>query len=183
MNKLITILIIYIILILITPKKYKWYLPTIPVYKNNELELLEVEEMVLNRSPNDVSFFKKTDESVAYAFSKIVPESTEQLRSMITSTYIVGIIYFFKYTINRPRPKQYKKSLDTLHSDTADTPAYPAGHAFQAYYLAKVLGKKYPYIQSQLDNIAMECDLTRVKAGIHYPSDGQFSKKLVDTFF
>ena len=43
--------------------------------------------------------------------------------------------------------------------------------------------KKYPYIKPQLDNIARECDLTRVKAGIHYPSDGQFSKKLVDTFF
>ena len=46
MNKLITILIIYIILILITPKKYKWYLPTIPVYKNNEQEVLEVEQMI-----------------------------------------------------------------------------------------------------------------------------------------
>tara|TARA_Y100000992_G_C21269975_1_gene496127 strand:- start:1661 stop:2212 length:552 start_codon:yes stop_codon:yes gene_type:complete len=183
MNIFIIILIVYIILILVTPKKYKWYLPTIPVYKNNEQELLEVEDMILNRSPNDVSFFKKTDESVVYAFSNIVPESTEQLRSMATSVYVVSIIYFFKYTINRPRPKQYNKSLNILHSNSADTPAYPAGHAFQAYYLAKVLGKKYPYIQPQLDNIARECDLTRVKAGIHYPSDGQFSKTLVDTFF
>ena len=50
MNLLIIILIVYIILILVTPKKYKWYLPTIPVYKNNEQELLEVEDMILNLS-------------------------------------------------------------------------------------------------------------------------------------
>tara|TARA_Y100000816_G_scaffold292290_1_gene286806 strand:- start:1456 stop:2007 length:552 start_codon:yes stop_codon:yes gene_type:complete len=183
MNKSIVILIVYIILILVTPKKYIWYLPTIPIYKNNEEEILEVERMVLNRSHNDVRFFKETDRSVSYAFSNIVPESIEQLDTMITRTYVTSIIYFFKYTINRARPKQYNNSLDILHSNSADTPSYPAGHAFQAYYLAKVLGKKYPYIKHQLDNIARECDLTRVKAGIHYPSDGDFSKKLVDTFF
>ena len=183
MNIFITILIVYIILILITPKKYKWYLPTIPVYKNNEQEVLDVEQAILNRSLDDVRFFNKTDESVVHAFSSVVHESKEQLKSIITSTYVISIIYFFKYTINRARPKQYNNSLDILHSNTADTPSYPAGHAFQAYYLAKVLGKKYPYNKSQLDNIARECDLTRVKAGIHYPSDGQFSKKLVDIFF
>lgn len=183
MNILIIILVIYIILILITPKKYKWYLPTIPVYKNNELEVLEVEQMVLNRSPNDVSFFKKTDESIVYAFSNIVPESNTQLRKLTTNFKILNFIRFFKYTINRPRPNQYNKSLEVLYSTTADTPAYPAGHALQAYYLAKILGKKYPYIKSQLDNIAYQCDIVRVKAGLHYPSDGQFSKVLVDTFF
>ena len=88
-----------------------------------------------------------------------------------------------KMHYNRPRPYQYNKSLQVLYSTTADTPAYPAGHALQAYYLAKILGKKYPYIKSQLDNIAYQCDIVRVKAGLHYPSDGQFSKVLIDTFF
>ena len=67
--------------------------------------------------------------------------------------------------------------LNVLPSKTADTPAFPAGHAFQAYYLVKILGKKYPHIKSELDNIAYDCDLTRIKDGIHYPSDGEFSKK------
>ena len=181
--KIIIIFIVYILLLLLTPKKYKWYLPTIPIYKNNKEEALEVKNMVLNRTSNDVQFFNKTDESVAYAFSKIVPESVKQLRSMATSTYVKAVIKFFKYSINRPRPYQIDESLNYFDTPTGRTPSMPAGHAFQAYYLAKVLGKKYPYIQSQLDNIAYQCDLTRVKAGIHYPSDGQFSKKLVDTFF
>ena len=91
MNIFITILIAYIIVILITPKKYKWYLPTIPVYKNNEQEVLEVEQMVLNRSPEDVKFFNKTDESIVHAFSNVVPESKEHLRLRLSGVFI----YFF----------------------------------------------------------------------------------------
>ena len=32
------------------------------------------------------------------------------------------------------------------------------------------------------EKIAEECNITRVKAGLHYPSDGIFSKRLVDIF-
>ena len=53
----------------------------------------------------------------------------------------------------------------------------------QAYFLAKILSKKYPNKKDILDNIAYNCDLTRVKAGLHYPSDGKFSKFLIDTIF
>ena len=72
---------------------------------------------------------------------------------------------------------------DQLDLDTAQTPAFPAGHTFQAYYLSKYLSKKYPKKKEIFENIAKECDLTRVKAGLHYPSDGEFSKKLVDILF
>jgi hypothetical protein len=70
-----------------------------------------------------------------------------------------------------------------LKSVSANTPAYPAGHAFQAYYLAKKLGKSYPELQPQLDAIAERCNSVRIKAGLHYPSDGQFSKQLVNIFY
>ena len=42
--------------------------------------------------------------------------------------------------------------------------------------------KKYPEKKQLFDKIAEECNLTRIKAGIHYPSDGEFSKRLVDIF-
>ena len=80
-------------------------------------------------------------------------------------------------------PKQILPDLDVLTSTTAHTPAYPAGHAFQAYYLAHTLGKKYPDLQDKLNEIAEQCDSTRVKAGLHYPSDGEFSKHLITLFF
>ena len=41
----------------------------------------------------------------------------------------------------------------------------------------------YPEKKQLFLDIAKECDLTRVKAGLHYPSDGKFSKQFVDFFF
>jgi len=49
--------------------------------------------------------------------------------------------------------------------------------------LAKALGEKYPHLQNELNLIAEKCDQVRVKAGLHYPSDGEFAKKLVNIFF
>ena len=183
MNIWIIILVVYIILILITPKKYKWYLPTIPVYPNNEKEVILVKQAIKNQNKSDLDFHNLIDSSVAHAFAKMVPDNQEQLRAMYTKFHIQFTILFFKYLINRPRPIQIDPSLNVDKSNTSNTPSYPAGHAFQAYYLAKILGKKYPYLQQQLDNLAYQCDVTRVKAGLHFPSDGQFSKTLVDTFF
>lgn len=163
-------------------KKYIWFLPAIPIYPNNEQDALQVKRAINTRTMGDEEFFKLTDPSVSYAFVKVVPETITILNSIITQSHITFIILFFKYFINRARPNQILLDLDVLASRTANTPAYPAGHAFQAYYLALILGKKYPELQTKLDEIAEQCDSTRVKAGLHYPSDGDFSKKLVSFF-
>ena len=44
--------------------------------------------------------------------------------------------------------------------------------------LASHLSKKYPEKKELFDSIAAKCDECRVKAGIHYKSDGEFSKRL-----
>lgn len=180
---ILLLFIIYVLMLVFTSKKYKWFLPTIPVYPDNEKEIILVKRAVKNQSKNDLDFHNQTDASISHVFAKMVPEDHKELEAMITKFHIVSIIYFFKYSINRPRPIQIDPSLNIDKSYTANTPSYPAGHAFQAYYLAKILGKKYPYLQQQLDNLAYQCDNTRVKAGLHFPSDGQFSKTLVQMLF
>ena len=77
---------------------------------------------------------------------------------------------------------QVNKNIKPIDISTAQTPAYPAGHAFQAYYLAKILSKKYPERKHIFDHIAEQCNLSRIKAGLHYPSDGEFAKKIVDLY-
>lgn len=179
-GKLIYILIIYIILLIILPNGYIKFIPSIPLYPDNNKEVKLVKYYISQRTDNDVKFFKLTDYSVVNAFINIVPESYNNLKKIEDSVQL--IILFLKYFINRERPKNIINNLSILNSKTADTPAYPAGHAFQAYYLAKQLSKKYPEKKNLLDNIAKECDLCRIKAGLHYPSDGEFSKYLVDKF-
>ena len=171
---LITLLIIY----LYTLPRYVIYLPTIPVYNNSEAD--EVYEITKKRNFEDVRFFELTDDSIIPAFLPYINECYEEIEKITTSYTVYIILILTKYTINRPRPYQINKNIDNLDSKTGYTPAMPAGHAFQAYYLAAILSKRYPHKKQKFDEIAKKCDDCRVKAGIHYPSDGVFSKKIVN---
>lgn len=171
---LITLLIIY----LYTLPRYVIYLPTIPVYNNSEAD--EVYEITKKRNFEDVRFFELTDDSITPAFLPYINESYEEIEKITTSYNVYIILILTKYTINRPRPYQINKNIENLDSKTGFTPAMPAGHAFQAYYLAAILSKRYPHKKQKFDEIAKKCDDCRVKAGIHYPSDGVFSKKIVN---
>ena len=87
-------------------------------------------------------------------------------------------ILAIKNLVNRARPYQISDEVDVLHSISANTSAFPAGHAAQAYILANYLIKIYPEQKNAIEKLADKCDECRVKAGLHYPSDGYYSKIL-----
>lgn len=173
-----TYIIFFIIIFLYTRPRYISFLPTLPFYDNNEAAV--VYKKTLYRTQEEIEFFKLTDPSITFGFLPHVNESEKELRDIIIHPFVIYIIFFFKYTINRPRPYQINTNIKYLHSNTGSTPALPAGHAFQAYYLAHILTKKYPQKKNLFNTIAEKCDDVRVKAGIHYPSDGQMSKTIVN---
>tara|TARA_Y100000389_G_scaffold204242_1_gene255785 strand:+ start:301 stop:855 length:555 start_codon:yes stop_codon:yes gene_type:complete len=184
MNKTLVFTILIIIVLIISnlsTKRYYYFLPTIPIYPNNKLEVQEVKKYINNRTQSDIDFFYKTNKSVSAAFLPYVKENLKELNSIIHEPNI--IILSFKYFFNRARPNQIDSTIEPLNISTAQTPAYPAGHAFQAYYLAKKLSKKYPHLTKIFNEIANECDITRVKAGLHYPSDGNFARYLVNKLY
>lgn len=160
---------------------YYPYFPSIPVYPKNEIE--QVVKSINTRTQEDVDFFYKTNHGVHFAFLPFVNENASELRSIIDNPFTKLIIFSNKYLINRARPEQIDKSIKPLNKDTAKTPAYPAGHAFQAYLLYKKLSKKYPDKEKLLLNLAFKCDYCRIKAGLHYPSDGEYSRQLVNIFY
>ena len=86
---------------------------------------------------------------------------------MITSVEVTTPIYALKYMINRARPHQVS-DITPIPSKPQIHPAYPSGHAYQAYYLAKRLGNKYPDRKTQLESLAEDCAMARVYAGLHY---------------
>jgi len=177
-KRIILIVVIYFVYKLFNG--YNPYLPSLPIYPNNKKELKIVEQAVENRTQKDIAFFHKTNQSVIDAFVGIVPETRSQLRKLKNSqNYIIN---FFKYTINRRRPYQLNPKLNVINIKTAQTPSYPAGHAYQSYLIAKKLSKVYPEKKELLYDTARKCDECRIKAGIHYPSDGTFSKILVNLF-
>ena len=148
------------------------------MYPNNKKEIQKLKKIIDNRNKSDIDFFYLTNESVSYAFKPYVFESINQLDAISTSQNFV--ILLLKYIINRARPEQIDKNIIPLNKNTAMTPAYPAGHSYQAYLLSKYLSKKYPNKRELFRKIALRCDDCRVKAGLHYPSDGEFSRYIVD---
>ena len=180
------LLLLYVIVLLLSPERYIYFYPTIPVYPDNSQESLVVQRYTESIIPYYRDLFTLTDPSVSYAFSQIVPKSVKELDEIILQPNVRFPILFFKYTINRCRPKKMIPELHVLKSETADTPAYPSGHAYQAYVLAKRLSENYPDNpdkQETLWKLADDCALARVYAGLHYPSDNNFSKTLVKILY
>lgn len=180
--KIIVLVLVFLFLVVgFFHKRYFLLLPTIPIYPNNNIEISRVKEEINDRTQKDIDFFYLTNQSVAYAFK---PHVNDSLEFLINKTLEPNkLIIFLKYLFNRARPNQLDKSIIPLDISTAKTPSFPAGHAFQAYYLEKYLSNIYPEKKSLFLSIAKECDDTRVKAGLHYPSDGIFSKHIVNSLY
>tara|TARA_B100000674_G_C37651800_1_gene828292 strand:+ start:188 stop:685 length:498 start_codon:yes stop_codon:yes gene_type:complete len=161
-----------------TGVRYKWYLPTIRfLYPDSYIEANKVVKQIETRTQEDIDFFTLTDNSVIYAFRDIVPNIELEYLRKIANSQDKKII-LLKNFINRPRPYQMSSRILPLRSTTAHTPAFPAGHAAQAYILANYLQKKYPHKKKIFEKIADKCNDCRIKAGLHYPSDGIYSKMI-----
>lgn len=191
------IVIIYIILLSINKRFYWWY-PSINMnllcysksYPNNCAEInIIMNDYIIKRNKSDIDFFYLTDNNIAIAFEDIIKKNEmkkEEMNKIITSSRIINIIMAYKNIYNRARPSQMapniinKENGILLNSKTADTPSYPSGHAFQSYYLGKILSKKFPEKKEEIMKIARRCGDIRIIGGLHYPSDRDFAYWLVD---
>lgn len=169
---------------MISRKRYYSHLPTTSgVYPDNRIEIEQVEQAISARTKHDVDAHVLTDESVVPLFVRVLRNNgihvnQRVLKSIILQPKHLSTIQRLKRKHNRARPWQIK-IIDNLESATAHTPAYPAGHAYQAWVLYRVLSSQHPSLKQELYNTAKYCDRIRVLAGLHYPSDGKYSKKLV----
>ena len=176
--------LIYFILMSLQPPRYNMWYPTIKSsYPNNAREIgIMVRDYFPKRTPENIQFFKLTDPSPLEAFrEKLTEEQFQKLKKEVKSPAIVGKINFYKKLYNRARPFQVAPQIvDALHSTTANTPAYPSGHAFQSYYAAKLLSQWEPTRKKEWGAIAERVANIRIIAGLHYPSDRDFARRLVD---
>ena len=150
-KKIVTVVVfatfLYFILLSLQPVRYYIWYPTISAYPNNGREIRTMmRDYFPKRTQENIQFFKLTDPSPIEAFKeKISEEQFQRLKKEVTSRKIVGKIMYYKRLYNRARPVQVAPEIvDALYSTTADTPSYPSGHAFQAYYAAKLLSQWEP---------------------------------------
>jgi len=174
--------VLYVLVLLIQPKRFHIWYPTIPIYPDNNKEIdFMVKEYISKRTQDDIDFFYLTDANPLDGFkSKITEEQYTMLSEILVSGKVKNEILFYKSIFNRARPMQVApEKVNAPKSMTADTPTYPSGHAYQSFYAAKLLSKWEPARKKEWDEIAERVAYTRVYMGIHYPSDVEFARRLV----
>ena len=126
------------------------------------------------------------------------PDCAAEIENCIATTS--PILLRLKEYFNRPRPHQAAKilgipftpfkSVAALYSDydghednKAYTSSYPGGHAMQSRFIARMLGLKYPELESDLIKIADTIADTRIALGVHFKSDNDYGKLLAESLF
>lgn len=127
-------------------------------------------------SPDDVKFFKLTDDSTAPAFKQYIQKKGISISPDIVNQHSNNPLMLLKIALLklwylRPRPQS---SGRLIPSRSAFGPSYPSGHAYQARYIASRLSELAPEHKHEFNKIADRCSQIRVKTGMHYESDINF---------
>lgn len=82
-----------------------------------------------------------------------------------------------KHSYDRMRPYQVDPSIRTIGRLPGDA-SYPSGHTSAAYAAATVLGHLWPARAWEFNWWARQVGLSRVHAGVHFPSDVEMGARL-----
>jgi membrane-associated phospholipid phosphatase len=96
-------------------------------------------------------------------------------------------LYALKYHYNRPRPFQlgYYHGIHvnpTIYT-SANSPAFPSGHATEARLFALILSEKYSFAAEKIMDMGNKIAESRLNAGVHYPSDIEFGFEVAQWIF
>lgn len=135
------------------------------------------------RTLEDEQFYRLTDNDITAPFLEILPQETKwSLYRTIHNPLLHLTTLTLKLYYNRARPYQLADT-DPIVTLSSSSPSYPSGHALQAFALAKRLSRQYPEKAVEINLVAERIANIRKIGGVHYPSDKEFSRRLVDKLF
>ena len=153
-------------------------------------ELTELRKRTTNISPADLEFATQSEKdhyglwikilhnmgiSVPRSFFESIAENTD------------GLLFTLKYHYNRPRPFQlgyyHGIHVNPVIYSSANSPAFPSGHAMEARLFALILSEKYSFAADKIMNIGNKMAESRLNAGVHYPSDAEFGYEVAQWIF
>lgn len=185
------VILLYIFISFARERGYYVFYPSqnllLPVSSWKEVDI--VKNIYTGRSKKDILEYNLTDLNGAELFHKLLRSrgvSKQDIEKVIYNDRLIKTIYIYKYFFNRVRPFQLDKEIiPPQHSKTYFTPSYPAGHVAQYYCAYKYFSRKFPdpHLGEKMKALVQVVERARIAAGIHYPSDGDFSRKIVDANF
>ena len=142
-------------------------------------EVLEIADYVELSSPTDKQLSKEYDTStfsnafIDYCINNNLPINESKIVKMTKEMSIID--RQIKYQFNRPRPSQIAEArgikFPQVDSNTADTPSYPSGHALASRVFSLYLSNIFPAHKQEFLNIEEQIGLSRMRLGVHFPSD------------
>ena len=153
-------------------------------------ELTELRKRTTNITPADLEFATQSEKDHYSLWMKIlhnmgisVPRSFFDGIAENTD----GLMYTLKYHYNRPRPVQlgyyHGIQVNPAIYSSANSPAFPSGHAMEARLFALILSEKYSFAANKIMDIGNKMAESRLNAGLHYPSDTEFGYEIAQWIF
>lgn len=146
-------------------------------------ELRAVINYTKNRNPEDVRLALSVKESPVDEFYKWMTIRGQyikrsEIKKIWANKVLIKLTDELKDHFKRPRPYWMTSDIVPLDGTEKGSWSYPSGHATGAYLIARELGKRYPHLLDGLMALANEISLSRVKTGVHFPSDIEGGKDL-----
>jgi len=151
-------------------------------------DLARLVEMTSKATAKDITFARHVDDlsNLAQTFIDLLSEMghEEDMESFFRiEGQSEGLLYYLKDLINRPRPYQlarlYGYPVYPLIRTDAMTASYPSGHALAGFIMGEYYSRKYPDSASKVRKLGKKIAESREVTGIHYPSDTEAAKKIV----
>jgi membrane-associated phospholipid phosphatase len=153
-------------------------------------ELTELVKRTTNISPADLEFATQAEKDhygiwIKFLYNMGISISKPFLDKITDETD--GLLYTLKYHYNRPRPFQlgyyHGIHVNPVIYSSANSPAFPSGHAMESRLFALILSEKYPFAADKIMNMGNKIAESRLNAGVHYPSDTEFSFEIAQWIF
>ena len=165
-------------------------LPIVYPPTNESEETMREVEMILStmaREPLEPRFVDMASMNVNSVFydmcERLGLDTVDDVAEDIAQD-VLKIAMYLKYKFLRPRPYQlapyYDGDIQSMDEDAEESPAYPSGHSMMGFALSKLYADLYPEHASTFVDLGRRVGLSRIQAGVHYPSDIQYAKALIE---
>jgi len=174
-------------LIAVSPDK----LPLKPPPSNDDPSVLEELQLIrraMEEAPLTPEFVEDASDNPVSVFVNFIDEAgldvpLDTLDAVAQD--LLKIAFYLKYKYRRPRPYQlapyYGLDIPSPSNTSADSPSYPSGHAVVGFGVARFLGRAFPEYRKELTELANNIALSRIQAGVHFPSDIVYAREIVDS--
>lgn len=156
--------------------------PRIPFPSDSRAVQAELDDIVLKQTALTPARLQQIKRQVSGDAPFIEMGATSTDINEISPFYndvLSPVIMKLKQEYDRVRP-QYLDARIKPVIQTPNHPAYPSGHATQAYAIALWMAHKYPHRRDDLLRIAENIAINREYAGVHYASDRMYGRRLAE---